>query len=142
MLLPVFEEGHQEYTVEQLVSFLLGDADDKKVCKVPPTCVKHNCSFLVDLKCIIDVSDLRADDCGVWSHRGVRKSYIVINDLKDILLTTREQPPVSKNIKKNHLYLLTRVYHDLQASQDFKRMIATLKSQCFVFYVFKYVYYP
>ena len=69
---------------------------------------------------------------------GVRKSYIVINDLKDILLTTREQPPVSKNVKKNHLYLLTRVYHDLQASQDFKRMIATLKSQCFVFYVFKY----
>ena len=136
--MPVFEESHQEYTVEQLVSFLLGDAGDVEVCTVPPTCVKHNCSFLVDLKCIVDVSDLQADDCGVWNHRGVRKSYVVVNDFKDILLTTREQPPVSRNVEKNHLYQLTKVYHDLQACKDFKRMIVTLKSQTvFVFYVFK-----
>lgn len=126
--LPVFDEGKQEYTIEQLVSFLLEDVSNEKVCKAQPTSVEHSCSFLIDLNCVLDVADLRADGCGVWKHKGVRKSYVVIDKSKSILFTTREHPPPDKDIKNNYLCLLTRVYHDLQVVPDFKRMIATLQS--------------
>ena len=87
-LLPIFEERQQEYTVEQLVSFLIGDATSEKVCKSQPTAVKHSCSFLINLNCVIKLADLRADGCGVWIHKGVRNSYVVIDKSKAVVFTT------------------------------------------------------
>ena len=46
---------------------------------------------------------------------------------KTIVFCKREQRPDDDDVQPNYLYLLTRVYHVLQASPDFKRMIATLK---------------
>ena len=57
-LLPIFEKGQQEYTVEQLVSFLIGDATSEKVWKSQPMAVKHSSSFLINLNCIIQFVDL------------------------------------------------------------------------------------
>ena len=99
--LPIFEEGQQEFTVEQLVSFLLGDATSEKVCKSQPQAVKHSCSFLINLNCVIELADLRADGCGVWIHKGVRKSYVVIDMSKAVVFATREHPPPSKEVKSN-----------------------------------------
>ena len=128
--LPFYERGVKEYTVEELVSILFCDSDDPRVCTAQPTRVKQSCCFVVDVKCVSDINDLRADDCGVWTHKGVRKSYTVVNDTsKEVVFYTREKAPPSEDLLDNHsLYLLTRVYHDLQASPHFKRMIATLTS--------------
>jgi len=49
------------------------------VCSAQPVSVEHNCSFLVDLKCVADPNDLRADNCGVWKHQGVRKNWVVVD---------------------------------------------------------------
>ena len=123
--LPIYEEGQREYTVEELVALLFNPVCTK-VCTVQPIAVYHNYSFLVNLKCVNDVSDLRADDCGVWKHKGVRKTYVVVNDSKTVIFHKREQCPNLDDLPQGYLYLLTRVYHDLQVSPDFKRMIATL----------------
>ena len=102
---------------------------DHRVCLTQPTRVKQNYSFLVDLNCVSSIADLRADDCGVWKHKGIRKAYCVVDETKAVVFHTREKPPLNEDASDNsHLYLLTRVYHDLQASPDFKRMIATLTS--------------
>ena len=106
----------------------MGDATSEKVCKSQPQAVKHSCSFLINLNCVIELADLRADGCGVWIHKGVRKSYVVIDESKAVVFATREHPPPSKEVKSNYLCLLTRVYHELQVAPDFKRMIVTLKS--------------
>ena len=73
---------------------------------------------------------MKADDCDVWKHKGVQKSYTVVdNSSKEVVFYKREKSLQSEDIQDNNsLYLLTRVYHDLQASPDFKRMIATLTS--------------
>jgi len=73
------------------------------------------------------VSDFRADDCGVWKHKGARKTFVVIDESGGVVFQKREHPPDTVDVQPNYLYLLTRVYHDLQASPDFKWMIATLK---------------
>jgi len=83
---------------------------------------------MVNLNCVGCVSDLRADDCGVWIHKGVRKTYVVVDDSKTVVFWKHEQCPDDDFVQLNHLYLLTRIYHVLQASPDFKRMIATLTS--------------
>ena len=92
--------------------------------------MKQNCCFLIDVTCVSDISDLRAGDCGIWKHKGVRKSYTFVdNSSKEVVFYKREKSLPSEDIQDNNsLYLLTRVYHDLQASPDFKRMIATLTS--------------
>lgn len=123
--LPIYEEGQREYTVEELVALLFSPVSER-VCTVQPTAVYHNYSFLVNLKCVNDVSDLRADDCGAWKHKGVRKTFVVVDDSKTVVFHKREQCPNPEDIHENYLYLLTRVYHDLQVSPDFKRMIVTL----------------
>jgi len=124
--LPVYDKGQKKYSVEELVALLFIDHNDPKVCSAQPTRVKKNYSFL---NCVSDIADLRADDCGVWKHKGIRKAYCVVDEVSEaVLIHTQEKAPSSKDIQDNSLYLLTRVYHDLQATLDFKRMIATLKS--------------
>ena len=79
-----------EYTVHELVSTLLGSFDEGKVCSAQPVSVEHNCSFLVDLKCVADPNDLRADDCGVWKHQGVRKNWVVVDSKGSILFQNQK----------------------------------------------------
>jgi len=127
--LPIYTSGERkEYTVEELVELLL-DPVNEKICTAQPTAIYHNYSFVISLNCVGGVSDLRADDCRVWIHKGVRKTYVVVDDTKGVVFSKREQPPDDDDIHPNHLYLLTRVYHVLQVSPDFRRMIATLTSQ-------------
>ena len=127
MRLPIYTKGQsKDYTVEELIE-LLFNPPNERVCTAQPTAVYHNYSFVVNLNCVRDVSDLRADDCGVWIHKGVRKTYVVVDDSKAVVFCKREHRPDDDDVQPNHPYLLTRVYHDLQASTDFKRMIATLK---------------
>ena len=125
--LPIYTKGEKkDYTVEELVELIFNPLGER-VCTAQPTAVYHNYSFVVNLNCVGCVSDLRADDCGVWIHKGVHKTYIVVDDSKTIVFCKREQRPDDDDVQPNYLYLLTRVYHVLQASPDFKRMIATLK---------------
>ena len=128
MNLPVFHRGRMEYTVPELTSILLGGVSKDKVCKAQPVSVEHNCSFVIDLSCVTDPTDLRADDSGVWKHQGVRKNWIVVDEKTNIVFQSREHPPHQRDIPENgHLYILSRVYHVLQSSEDFKRMIVTLQ---------------
>ena len=102
--LPIYELGRREYTVSELVSILLGKVDRERICKTQPLCVEQSCSFIVDLQCVCDPNDLRADDNGVWKHSGVCKTYIILNDTKKITHQSREQPP--KQAKDSGSYVL------------------------------------
>jgi len=55
-----------------------------------------------------------------------QEGYVVIDDSAGVVFYKREHPPDMDDVQSNYLYLLTTVYHDLQASPDFKRMIVTL----------------
>ena len=128
--LPVFRRGVHEYTVPELVSILSEGVSQEKVCKTKPVSVEHNCTFVVALSCVRDPSDLRADDSGVWRHRGVRKTWVVTDETGKIISQNRERPPRQLDVPiHGHLYILSRVYHILQSSPDFKRMIVTLQGE-------------
>ena len=124
--LPIYTKGeNKDYTVEEPVELIFNPISEK-ICTAQPTAVYHNYSFVVNLNCVGCVSDLMADDCGVWIHKGVHKTYAVVDDSKAVAFCKREKRPDDDDVQPNHLYLLTTVYHALQASPDFKRMIATL----------------
>ena len=61
--LPVYKEGKNEYSVEELVSLLFVECSDHRLCSIQPTRVKQNYRFLVDLNCVSSTADLRADNC-------------------------------------------------------------------------------
>jgi len=79
--LPVYEKGKKEYFVEELVAPLFIDHNDPKVCSAQPARVKKNYSFLADVNCVSDIANLRADDCGIWKHKGIRKAYCVVDEI-------------------------------------------------------------
>jgi len=109
--------------VEELVSLLFVE---NRVCSIQPTRVKHNYSFLVDLNCVTSTGRL-VESGNI--NEFVKVYCIVENPSKTMVCHTSEKPPPMDDVTDNNsLYLLTRVYHDLQASPDFKRMIATLTS--------------
>ena len=56
----------------------------------------------------------------------IAKTWVVVDDTKNIHLQSREDP-LKQDIPLNgHLYI-SRVYHALQESEDFKQMIVTLE---------------
>ena len=125
--LSVFQRGYVEYSVPELVSVLLGEVCEGKLCKAQPVSVKNICSFVVDLNCVPDLNDLTADNCGLWEYQGLQKTWVVVNDAKNILLQIREHPPKQDIPLYGHLYIIFRVYNALQAPEDFKQMIVTLQ---------------
>ena len=66
MHLPVFERGRTEYAVSELASILLCGVQEDKVCKKQPVSVEHNCSFVVDLSCVMDATDLKVSGRIGW----------------------------------------------------------------------------
>ncbi len=107
----------------------LADVPSTK-CTVQPVCVESSCSFVVDLKCVADPIDLRADDWGTWKHQGLRKTWVIADGAGVVLSQHRKCAPKQQDLPPDgNLYELTRVYHVLQASPDFKWMIATLRGR-------------
>ena len=114
------------------MEILLGSVCHEKVCRVQPVSIQHSCTFVVDLNCIADPNDLRADDCGVWKHKGLRKTWVIVDEECKVVYQRREHPPSLRTDQPGHLYLLSRIYHALQSSEDFRRMIALLKGGWFL----------
>jgi len=73
--LPVYSRPTSAHSVGELVNVLLkSDIDQQRVCTVQPLGVTENASFVVDID-TVHFDDLKADDLGVWSPTGTKRTY-------------------------------------------------------------------
>ena len=121
--LPVFKWGK----TTEIVKVLLNPPDN--VCTTQPVSIQHNCTFIVSLENLRGVHNLRADDCGVWKHRGLRKTWVAVDNGDNVISQHREHPP-KVSTTHGHLYVVIGAYHSLQSSPDFRCSIVTLRGEC------------
>ena len=84
----------------------------------------HNIVFLVDLHAFDDAMDIRADENGVWDHKGFSVSYVSIH--RNGSTTTVHKR--NKLGSHSHHYKLTRVYYR-HSSSDFTTIITTVNGK-------------
>ena len=73
-LLPIYSRSTTGYMFEQLVKILMTDVDEQLLCKIRPTGVSQNASFVVDLD-HVKFGDIKSDDIGSWKGTGVIKFW-------------------------------------------------------------------
>ena len=104
-----------EFSLPELTAILLGGFSPEKTCTTKAVTIQHSCTFVAALSCVENPIDFRADDSGV------RITWVVTSKAKTIISQSREHPPSHVDVPPNgHLYILSRVYHVLQSSPDFK----------------------
>ena len=71
--LPVYGHPRRGYSCEELVHILLDPIfKDQLLSTTHPVSVEHNVSFVIDISCLSNPNDVRADDLGSWKCTGSR----------------------------------------------------------------------
>jgi hypothetical protein len=71
--LPVYTRSKQVLSPENVTCLLMSVGDQSKVCRVPPTGVANNVTFLVDLQELKSENDVKCDDMGNWRNNSNKK---------------------------------------------------------------------
>lgn len=86
----------------------------ENVCVKKPVFVNKARSFLVHTAKLNSVDDIKADDLGVWVHKGKpKRQYEVL----------RSQSGIVYSVAGNNSYTLTRVYYHHKNTPEFRRTI-------------------
>jgi len=126
---PILERSTQyrEYPTSELVRLLRGkDVPAECVCSSVPTRAQSNVSFLVNLDNVKDPMDLRADDNGVWTHKGLRSLWVSVS-ARSVEILSRKGRPKFKLAGAAKMFCIKKAYHSLQSSPDFRRVIVTME---------------
>ncbi len=71
--LPVYTKNKQVLSPEDVTCLLMDVDDQSKVCKVPPTGIANNVTFLVDLQRLKSESNIKCNDMGNWRNNSNKK---------------------------------------------------------------------
>ena len=125
--LPVYEWTHsrQKFSVLKLGKILLGGIVPKeKICNSQPVSVCHNVTFVVDLHSLDDPKDLRADENGVWKHKGAPIAYISVHRKRGEISEAKHRTRMGAH---PHYYKISRTYYQHATSTDFCRIITVVQ---------------
>ncbi len=129
---PIWERcaNYREYPTSEVVRLLMGkDVPPECVCSSVPTRAQSNMSFVVNMKNVKDPKDLRADDNGVWIHKGLRSLWISVSGQKVDILSRKGRPKFRLGGSAK-MFCVKKAYHSLQSSEDFRRIVITMEGSC------------
>lgn len=114
--------------VEALDLLLNAQSEGSNVCSSKPIAVKRAATFIVAKKSLGSTDDIKADDLGVWNHKGkpVRKykvSRLVTGEVYGADLTSSDDD-LAENV-----FQLTRIYYHHKYTPTFRRTIFYAKSK-------------
>ncbi len=102
---PIWERctHYREYPTSEIVGLLMGkDVPPEFVCSSVPTRAQSNMSFIVNMKSVKDPMDLRADDNGVWKHKGLRSLWVSVSGRKVDVPSSRSGALLRCSVSKRH----------------------------------------
>ena len=120
--IPILARPKQGLSVNQLFTLMIGAVPAERLCNKKPTSVTYSSVFVVNLLCVRNIDDLRADDNGAWIHGGKpRRCYRVDKDGSFISTTLYDGTPTPAD---DDVFTLVRAYHRHKATPQFQRRIA------------------
>jgi hypothetical protein len=124
--IPYFDEQYKKYSTQEVVLAIL-NATPSVICSSQPYGCEKNCSFIIDLSKLHDVSDVRSDDLGSWRNVGVHTTFvdvIFLDGLKaskvNLLGNRKPDNMTSTN------YKLKKSYWKHKSSPDYSRRLFEL----------------
>jgi hypothetical protein len=120
--MPIYSRASSGYPVGSIVKLLLTD-DIQEHCTVQPLGVAENASFLIDLDSV-DFHDLKADDLGVWSPTGTKRTYFRFSSSGILKFTNKKRSGAAAN---EAYFTLTRRYYVHKSYELFHREIADIE---------------
>ena len=126
--LPSFDINTPLKPVEALDLLLNGQSEGSCVCTSKPIAVTRSATFVVARKSLGSTDDIKADDLGVWNHKGkpVRKykvSRLVSGEVYGADLTSNDDD-LAENI-----FQLTRIYYHHKYTPTFRHTIFFAKGK-------------
>ena len=115
---------HMSSPAERAVQ-LLFNCGQSKICTKQPIGCTTSATFIVDVTNLNHSEDIRADDLGVWSNKGVRTNYVRIDTGRVKHVTNLGRGPPS--LKSKTVYTLKRTYWKHTDDQQFSRRLLELK---------------
>lgn len=121
--MPIYSRVTSGYPIGDLVSILLkSDSDQEKVCSVQPLSVTENASFVIDVD-VVNFNDLKADDLGVWSTTGTKKSFFRFTPSGTLRVSDKRPTAATQS----NYYTLVRRYYVHTSYEHFHRQIVDIK---------------
>lgn len=121
--LPIHSRVSSGYPVGIIVKLLLTDGV-QECCTAQPLGVAENASFIIDLDSV-NFQDLKADDLGVWSPTGTKKTFFRFSS-SGILKFSNKRP---SDHTGSAYFTLTRRYYVHRSYEQFHRQIADIEGR-------------
>ena len=109
------------------------------ICSEKPTSVSSSAAFIIDLKCLLDVDDIKRDSYGKWNYSGSRSQFFLIKAQNEELIIEKRSPGCTDD----NVYELRRLYCTHPSNSNFRRMIATLTGILlfYILHAIKWIYH-
>ena len=109
---------------------LIFNADQDVICSKQPVGCKKSATFIVNVSNFGHSDDVRADDLGVWSNKGVRTNYFRISFRNSGKVKQLENLGTRQPAEKSpSIYSLKRTYWRHSEVDKFCRCLLELKGR-------------
>jgi len=113
------------HAVGELIHILLKlNIPEERVCTVQPLGVTENASFVVDIDSV-HFEDLEADDLGVWSPTGTKRTFFRFTQSGTLKISQK----TTSSGGHSDYYTLTRRYYIHKTYPKFHRQLVDIKGE-------------
>lgn len=129
---PIYEIPPPKYSAETILRILLDPKlPENRVCKVKPSGIKSSATFVVNIRNLKCVDDIKKDEFGIWNYSGSHpQAYKVYNEDSGFMSIEK----CGNGAKGSNVVYLRRLHCTHPSNSEFKRLI------CFVSGIYKDLY--
>jgi hypothetical protein len=119
---PVFEFPPPKYGAEHILKILLNpNIDKKKICVQKPLNVTESATYVVDIRSLQHIDDIKKDQFGIWNYSGSHPQAYRVSSNGGITVEKCASGATGRSV-----VFLRRLHCTHPSNMDFKRLI------CFV----------
>lgn len=119
---PVYESPPAKYSAEQVIKILL-DPQKEKICMTKPSCVSNSSTYVVDIRNLQNIEDIKKDQFGIWNYSGSHPQVFKVFSEKNGRKSIEKS---CEGASGNNVVYLRRLHCTHPSNSDFKRLICFL----------------
>lgn len=125
---PIFEYPPAKYTSERILQILLNsNISDSKICTAKPIGITTSATFVVDIRHLKCLDDVKKDEFGIWKFSGSHPKAHEVTIQDDGYVAVEKY---SDHFCGDNIVHLRHLHCTHPSNQDFKRMICVVSGMC------------
>ena len=125
---PIYEYPPMKYSAEKILKILLDPTiPEHKVCRVKPNGINKSSTFVVDVRKLQCLDDIKKDEFGIWNYSGSHPQAYKVYHEDDGYVSVEKCGNASTG--KNVVYL-RRLHCTHPSNPEFKHLICFVSGEC------------